>query len=157
MCLFIRKPFTDNNNYRSSIHFNSGCVARDKTTSFTHEMFGFEVSVQIVGYYQSSLNSLIKQITNSLNKFSSVIIVLTLFFHALAFLIPGIHVDPEDISSSCPLLNTVLYKNMFINRCLFQYIQFHHSSALYWRFFSSLYCVFLCKRCGCHLYLLKVT
>jgi len=49
----------------------------------------------------SSLNSLIEKIANPLNKFSSVIIVLTLF-QALAFLIPGIHLDPEDISSPCP-------------------------------------------------------
>jgi len=26
---------------------------------------------------------------------------LTLFFQAVAFLIPGIHLDPEDISSPC--------------------------------------------------------
>ena len=36
------------------------------------------------------------------NKFSSAINVSTLFFQALAFLIPGIHLDPEDISSPCP-------------------------------------------------------
>jgi len=39
---------------------------------------------------------------NSLNKFSSVIIVLTLFFQAVAFLVPSIHFDPEDISSPGP-------------------------------------------------------
>jgi len=50
----------------------------------------------------SSLSSSVEQIANSLNKFSSVIIVLTLFFQALAFLIPGIQLDPEDISSPCP-------------------------------------------------------
>jgi len=50
----------------------------------------------------SSLNSSTEQIANPLNKFSSVIIVLTLFFQALAFLIPGIHLDPEDISSPFP-------------------------------------------------------
>jgi len=50
----------------------------------------------------SSPSSLIEQIANSLNKFSSVIVVLTLFFQALAFLIPAIHLYPEDISSPCP-------------------------------------------------------
>jgi len=50
----------------------------------------------------SSLNLSIEQMVNSLNKFSSVIIVLTLFFQAVAFLVPGIHFDPEDISSPCP-------------------------------------------------------
>jgi len=49
-----------------------------------------------------SLNSSTEQIANSSNKFTSVIIVLTLFFEALAFLIPGIYLDPEDISSACP-------------------------------------------------------
>jgi len=39
---------------------------------------------------------------NSLNQFSSVINVSTLFFQALAFLIPGTHLDTEDISSPCP-------------------------------------------------------
>ena len=50
----------------------------------------------------SSLSSLTEQIANSLNKLSSVIVVLTLFFQALAFLIPAIHLDPEDISSPYP-------------------------------------------------------
>jgi len=53
----------------------------------------------------SSLNSSIEQITNSLNKFTSVTTVLTLFFQALVFFIPGrpIHLDPEDISSPSPI------------------------------------------------------
>jgi len=50
----------------------------------------------------SSPNSSIEQIANSLNKFSPVVIALTLFFQALAFLVPGVHLDPEDISSPCP-------------------------------------------------------
>ena len=41
---------------------------------------------------------LIEQIANALNKFSSVIVVVTLFFQALALLISGIHLDPEDIN-----------------------------------------------------------
>jgi len=37
-------------------------------------------------------------------------------------------------------LNTVLYKNMFVKRCLFQYILFHHSSSPYYVFCP--HCVF---------------
>ena len=40
---------------------------------------------------------LIEQIANALNKFSPVIVVITLF-QALALLISGIHLDPEDIN-----------------------------------------------------------
>ena len=71
-----------------------------------------------------------------------------LFFQALAFLIPYIHLDAEDISSPCPNETTAFYKNVFANRCLFQYTYFYHSSSLYCIFyfslcfFSSLHCVF---------------
>ena len=40
---------------------------------------------------------------------------------------------------SLPQLNTVLYNNMFVNRCLFQYIEFYHFSSLYCFFSSSLF------------------
>jgi len=48
------------------------------------------------------LYSSIEQIANSLNISISVAIVLALLLQTLAFLIPGIHSDPEDISSPCP-------------------------------------------------------
>jgi len=47
-------------------------------------------------------NSTTEQIANYLNKFSSIITVLPFFFQGLAFLIPGIHLDPKDISFPCP-------------------------------------------------------
>ena len=55
--------------------------------------------VSAILIFHLSINST-EQITNWLNKFISVIIVLTLFFQALAFLVPGIHLrplNPEDI------------------------------------------------------------
>jgi len=58
---------------------------------------------------------------------------------------------------SLPQWNTAFYKNVFANRCLFQYTYFYHSSSLYCIFyyslcfFSSLYCVF-----SCSLFVLKV-
>jgi len=47
-------------------------------------------------------------------------LVSTPFITVLAFQNPDIPLDPEDIGSPCPQLNTV--RNMFVNRCLFQYI-----------------------------------
>jgi len=38
------------------------------------------------------------------------------------FQVGPIALNPEDISSPCPQLNTVLYRNAFINRGLLQYI-----------------------------------
>jgi len=67
-------------------------------------------------WFFSSLNSSIQQIANSLNKFSSVIIVLTLFFQALAFLnYSRYSLGCREHQLSLPQLNTVLYKNMFVN------------------------------------------
>ena len=42
------------------------------------------------------------------------------FFPVLAFHTPDIPPDPEDTSSLCP--HSFVYRNMLINRCLFQYI-----------------------------------
>jgi len=54
--------------------------------------------------FLSSRNSSTEQIANS--QFKQIQLsyhcLLTLFFQALAFLIPGIHLDPEGISSPSP-------------------------------------------------------
>jgi len=58
---------------------------------------------------------------------------------------------------SLPQLNAVLYKNMFVNRHLLQYIQFYHSSSLHCVFYSSLYCVVSSSLFVLPLCLLKAT
>ena len=80
-----------------------------------------------------------------------------LFFQALAFLIPYIHLDAEDISSPCPN-ETLLFIRMcsLIDVCFSiltsiippRCILFFYFSLC---FFSSLYCVF-----SCSLFVLKV-
>jgi len=78
----------------------TNCEYRQLTTVMTAGMRQNGVVSAILIF--SSLDSSIEQVANSLNKFSSIIIVSTLFFEALAFLIPGIHLDLADIGSLCP-------------------------------------------------------
>jgi len=81
--------------------------SRQKTTPVpNHSVFyrpdALPVAQPTVSKNWRQLNSSTEQNANSLHKFSSVNIVLTLIFQALTFLIPGINTDPEDISSPCP-------------------------------------------------------
>jgi len=68
----------------------------------------------------SSLNSSIEQIENCLTKFSSAIIVLNSLLSSSR--LPYSRYTLRSRGHQFSLQNTILYKNVFVNRCLFQYI-----------------------------------